>query len=293
MFSLMPPLSELEVVKVLTFGAGKYAPDNWKKIESRRYVDAAGRHINAHRRGETKDSESGLHHLAHAICCLMFQLEKELWQSKESAATNLQKFYAEQNKSAHTSPNTNEAKPADSTEAASSPTSSENSRPEKENGYYIHPPAIGQEYYYLSNMGVLDVRRWQSTPQEWKRLENKQVFYDGHACQKSLLMGGYIAHEEDPVAYPKLGKDFHYVYLSEKERRWVAWNQVIVSEVVLAKCEKIHKEGNAAANKEHAEAKAFWRNTSMQRHGTPYGPFHPDATMNLPIVQFNQSEGGF
>ena len=33
-FSLMPPNAELEVVKVLTYGASKYDRDNWKHVDS-------------------------------------------------------------------------------------------------------------------------------------------------------------------------------------------------------------------------------------------------------------------
>jgi len=64
------------VVNVLTFGARKYAPDNWKKVETTRYEDALYRHLNAYHNGETHDKESGELHLAHAACCLMFLLEK-------------------------------------------------------------------------------------------------------------------------------------------------------------------------------------------------------------------------
>jgi hypothetical protein len=76
---LIPPMAEVEVAKVLTFGANKYADNNWRKVDNAmtRYMDAALRHINAYRSGETLDSESGLGHLAHATCCLMFMLELE------------------------------------------------------------------------------------------------------------------------------------------------------------------------------------------------------------------------
>ncbi len=64
-----------EVAKVLTFGATKYAPWNWKKgIEIGRLTAACLRHIFAFMRGENTDPETGLSHLAHAICCLMFAL---------------------------------------------------------------------------------------------------------------------------------------------------------------------------------------------------------------------------
>lgn len=74
-WSLLPfgPLSD--VVKVLMFGAKKYAPDNWKKVEPpSRYGDAAMRHLIAYLEGEKIDPESGLPHLAHLVCCALFLL---------------------------------------------------------------------------------------------------------------------------------------------------------------------------------------------------------------------------
>lgn len=60
-----------EVAKVRMFGAKKYARDNWKKgFKVTRSCAAALRHIFLFLSGETNDSESGLSHLAHAICCL-------------------------------------------------------------------------------------------------------------------------------------------------------------------------------------------------------------------------------
>lgn len=80
-FTLVPPLAYREVADVLTFGAKKYAKNNWKYVNNaiERYHDAAVRHIQQYAEGETLDSESGKHHLAHAICCLMFiiELQKE------------------------------------------------------------------------------------------------------------------------------------------------------------------------------------------------------------------------
>ena len=79
-FDLIPPLAEEEIARVLTFGAQKYAPGNWRKVDDpARYVAAALRHINAYRSGQTHDGETELHHLAHAMCCLAFivELEKE------------------------------------------------------------------------------------------------------------------------------------------------------------------------------------------------------------------------
>lgn len=65
-----------ELAKVLSFGAQKYEPWQWKKgFESDRLVGATLRHIHAYNSGETTDPESGLPHLAHAACNLMFLLD--------------------------------------------------------------------------------------------------------------------------------------------------------------------------------------------------------------------------
>lgn len=69
------PFDEMtDVVDVLTFGAVKYSPDNWKRVpEARcRYIAAAFRHLVARARGEIIDPESGKPHTAHAVCCLLF-----------------------------------------------------------------------------------------------------------------------------------------------------------------------------------------------------------------------------
>ena len=73
-YSLLPTGTVNSVVDVLEFGSKKYTDNNWQKVPSAktRYYDAAFRHIDAWFSGETKDSETGLPHLAHAICCLMF-----------------------------------------------------------------------------------------------------------------------------------------------------------------------------------------------------------------------------
>jgi hypothetical protein len=74
---LLPPFATMEVGEVLTFGANKYSPDNWRKLDNleSRYMSAAMRHILAFNGGELNDNETDLSHLAHAICCLMFVLE--------------------------------------------------------------------------------------------------------------------------------------------------------------------------------------------------------------------------
>ena len=79
-FRLIPPYALEEIADVMTYGARKYAPDNWRNIEDipSRYLDATLRHINTYQKGFILDDESNRHHLAHAVCCLMYILEKDL-----------------------------------------------------------------------------------------------------------------------------------------------------------------------------------------------------------------------
>ena len=92
-WDLLPLGPVEEVVNVLMHGREKYGRDNWQLVDNpiRRYYSAAQRHLAAFRRArfDTKDpfdavdSESKLHHLAHAACCVLFLLwheRKELCQ---------------------------------------------------------------------------------------------------------------------------------------------------------------------------------------------------------------------
>jgi hypothetical protein len=59
------------VAQVRAFGAKKYSRGQWKKgFKVTRSLAAVLRHIFAFLAGETNDPESGLSHLAHAICGL-------------------------------------------------------------------------------------------------------------------------------------------------------------------------------------------------------------------------------
>jgi hypothetical protein len=84
-YGLLPPLALRATVDVLTFGAEKYEPDNWKNVpdSKRRYFDAMQRHLWSYKEGEQIDPESGMHHLAHAMCCLMFLYEHDVKYSIE------------------------------------------------------------------------------------------------------------------------------------------------------------------------------------------------------------------
>ena len=85
-WDLLPQRPVRLLVDVLTFGARKYAPHGWKYVPNgrERYFAALLRHINAWREGETVDADSGIHHLAHAMCNLVFLIEFELDGVKET-----------------------------------------------------------------------------------------------------------------------------------------------------------------------------------------------------------------
>jgi len=78
-YGLLPPNALKATVEILTFGAEKYEPDNWKWVpdSKRRYFDAMMRHLWAWKSGEQNDQETGKNHLAHAMCCLMFLYEHD------------------------------------------------------------------------------------------------------------------------------------------------------------------------------------------------------------------------
>lgn len=71
---LLPLGAVAEIVKVLGFGAKKYGEHNWQGLDKAddRYLAACLRHLSAWQQGEDLDPESGLMHLAHAACCLIF-----------------------------------------------------------------------------------------------------------------------------------------------------------------------------------------------------------------------------
>ena len=75
-FDLLPWNEIKQVADVLTQGSIKYADDNWKFVpdSKKRYFAATMRHLVAWKEGEKIDKESGISHLAHAICCLLFLL---------------------------------------------------------------------------------------------------------------------------------------------------------------------------------------------------------------------------
>lgn len=74
-YDLIPARAFEEVVAVMTFGAKKYAADNWRAgtgFGFRRCFGALCRHAWAWFRGQDLDAETGIHHLAAvAFYCLI------------------------------------------------------------------------------------------------------------------------------------------------------------------------------------------------------------------------------
>lgn len=85
-YDLVPVEAMKMVVRVLTHGARKYDDDNWKQVSGLqdRYYAAAMRHLEVFREGVNIDYDSGLPHLAHAACCILFKLQDTHEQIKES-----------------------------------------------------------------------------------------------------------------------------------------------------------------------------------------------------------------
>lgn len=76
---LLPYDALIEIARVLGFGAQKYTAGNWAKgINYSRLIAAAERHLGEYKEGRDNDEESGIDHIAHAACNLVFLL----WMQK-------------------------------------------------------------------------------------------------------------------------------------------------------------------------------------------------------------------
>lgn len=76
--SLLSSIAIYKISQVMSFGKKKYTAHNWRGgFVWSRPAAAALRHLFSWLGGEDKDPETGLSHLAHAACCIMFLLEFE------------------------------------------------------------------------------------------------------------------------------------------------------------------------------------------------------------------------
>lgn len=77
--ALLPGASLVEIAKVLEYGSRKYSSWNWKGgFKWSRLASASLRHLFAWIGGEDKDPETGISHLAHAACNLLFLIDFEV-----------------------------------------------------------------------------------------------------------------------------------------------------------------------------------------------------------------------
>lgn len=91
-YDLLPPEALEAIAQVLTFGAKKYGDRNWEKgIEKGRLIRAALSHtlkwwsaVLSKDEAARLDDETGLSHLAHAACCVIFLLTYEIRERDEA-----------------------------------------------------------------------------------------------------------------------------------------------------------------------------------------------------------------
>lgn len=77
--ALIPQRPLFEVAKVLGFGAQKYGAHNYRDgFDWSRLTSSSLRHIYQFNEGENVDPETGVSHIAHAICGLLFLLEHQI-----------------------------------------------------------------------------------------------------------------------------------------------------------------------------------------------------------------------
>lgn len=74
---LVPPSASHYLALALADGAKKYGPYNWRSepISISTYYGAMKRHVDAFWDGQDEASDSGVHHLAHAMACCALMLD--------------------------------------------------------------------------------------------------------------------------------------------------------------------------------------------------------------------------
>lgn len=99
---LVPPSASHYLAEAFENGATKYGPYNWRDnpISVSVYYAAMKRHIDAYWDGEELASDSGVHHIAHAMACMAMLLDAKSVgtlnddRPTKGAAAKLQDEYA-------------------------------------------------------------------------------------------------------------------------------------------------------------------------------------------------------
>jgi hypothetical protein len=76
------------LVRVMEYGAVKYAPENWKKgLDNKAVLESLMRHLVKLMDGEKYDQESGLQHIGHIMANAMFYsyFDNKLNENKEGS----------------------------------------------------------------------------------------------------------------------------------------------------------------------------------------------------------------
>ena len=80
---LIPPDSLWQVARVYGIGAQEYGDNDWRKgAPYSRWIAAMERHIALYKAGQNTDSDSGVHHLAHAIFHCLALIHFDLLKAK-------------------------------------------------------------------------------------------------------------------------------------------------------------------------------------------------------------------
>lgn len=78
-WSLLPWEAITGVLRIIEYGAIKYAPRNWERgLDWSRCYDAAMRHIDAWWRREENDPDTGMSHLWHAATNIIFLITYQI-----------------------------------------------------------------------------------------------------------------------------------------------------------------------------------------------------------------------
>lgn len=85
-YSLIPPKAIESIGAVFTYGANKYSPWNWTKLDSKRLYSAILRHLMENEKENLSlDSETNFFHLDHAIVSLIMYREKLLIEKEKES----------------------------------------------------------------------------------------------------------------------------------------------------------------------------------------------------------------